>query len=160
EPLLVARIDRAVLGAEVDVERDRALDVVAMRVALALEIGLARSELLLRAAQPLLERFGVRLGFTRLLLSLARLLLGLHARHALVMEPIAEPAAHRGANDEADGAAGQRTDRGAAAHADRLLLVGMRLRIFALVTGPARLREQRADGQDDDLLSHGSLLEA
>ncbi len=76
------------------------------------------------------------------------------------MESVAEPATHRGADDETDGATGDRADRSAAAETDRLLLVGMGLGVFALVTGPARLREQRADGQDDNLLSHGSLLEA
>ena len=135
EPLLIVRVDRAVLGTEVHVERDGALDVVAVRVAFALDLRFARvsrasyAGAAARSHSTSAERGGLRL-------RRAGLLLGLDAGNALVMKSVAEPAAHRGADDQADRAARERADRGAAAKADRLLFFGMGLRVVALVAGP------------------------
>src|SRR5262245_45731786 len=88
-------------------------------------------------------------------------LVGLDPTGPLVVKTVAEPAAERRPEYEADGTARGRADHGAAAETDRLLLGDdTRLVLRGTVPRPckARRREQAADDQDNEFLLHGSLL--
>ena len=159
EALLGRAADAALLRAEEHLDRQRLLQIAAMRDALAEQLGVLLGHGALARGEQRLER--ARVG--------ARLrgaLVGLAPSAALVVETVAEPAAERRAEHEADGAARERADRGAAAEADRLFLgSNARLAFRGTILRPrkARRREQAADHGNDDLLGnefllHGSLL--
>src|SRR6185503_8222948 len=141
----------ALLGTEEHLDGQRFLQIAAVRDALAEQLGVLIGHDALARREQRLQRPGLR----------ARLrgaFIGFEPGGVLAMETVAEPAAERGAEHEADGAAGRRTDHGAAAEADRLFLrrnarlarLGSRGTIFR--PREARRGEQAADDQDNEFL--------
>ena len=153
EPFLGRAAEAAFLRAEEHLDRQRLLEVAAVRDALAEQLGVLLGDGALARGEQRLERAGVH----------ARLrgaLVGLAPSATLVVETVADPAAERGAEHEADRAARERADRGAAAEADRLFLgrrARSRFRGTILRPREARRREQAADQRNDDFLSHEFL---
>ena len=159
EPLLGRAADAALLRPEEHLDRQRLLEIAAVRDALAEQLGVLRGHGALADGEQRLELACVN----------ARLrgtLVGIAPGAALAVKTVAEPAAERRAEHEADGAARERADRGAAAETDRLFLGNdARLVFRGTVLRPrkARRREHAADHGNEDLLGnefrlHGSLL--
>src|SRR5690606_24835886 len=117
EPLRGAGLDLGTRRAEIDLQIQRLLERSRMRETLGLEACRDLRELSFVAGEQVLELIRLRACF-------GVLLLGLEAPGALVLETIADPAAERRADDEPDRAARGRTDHGAAAETDRLVLRG------------------------------------